>query len=336
MYQAVEMRWSMALGITFAHALITYAGFRLLGETALIESAVQYIYFYIVVGSSVGFGDFSPISDGGKIFTATWVIPGAISLFALMIGKIVGAITVSMRKTMNGYGNYANKAGHVVVIGHVPGQTAKLLEETHRLHGSRDVVIVATQDLSGQQQSWEFVRASSLSCQDDLARAGVKSADFVVVLGHDDDESLSACLATSALSPQGHVVAYFRQDGNANLVKAHCPEIEVVTSISTEQVARALSDPGAGEVLRHLVSTKLDGTLGSLVFTGADHIKIEALSDWLRHAHRATLIGYRSADGAETIITLDADAQIHEGQTIFYIASKRLPDGATYKGTSQC
>jgi voltage-gated potassium channel len=328
--KAVEMRWSAAIAITFAHAWSTYAGFRLLGEPELVTSWVQFVYFYIVTGSSVGYGDFSPATDAGKLYAALWVIPGAISLFALMIGKIVGSVTLTMRKIMNGFGDFSNKTGHVVVIGHVAGQTEKLLDETRRLHGTRDVVIVASEDLSGQQADWSFVRATSLSRREDLSRSGIKGADFIVVLGRDDDESLAACLAVSALDPCGHVVAYFREEGGADLVRAHCPQIEVVTSISTEQVARALSDPGAGEVLRRLVSTKLEGTLNSMVFHGATRITAADLSTWLRSTHQATLIGRRTSPDREPDITLQDDTEILEGQVIYYIAAKRLPEATAF------
>ena len=328
--RAVEMRWSVAISITLAHAFSTYLGLHLMGEADLVSNWVQFTYFYVVTGSSVGYGDFSPATDAGKLFAALWVIPGAISLFALMIGKIFGSIALTLRKTMNGFGDFSSKTGHVVVIGHVPGQTEKLLDETRRLHGTRDVVIVSPEDLSGQQADWSFVRAPSLSRREDLSRAGITGADFIVVLGRDDDESMAACLAVSALNPSGHVVAYFREEGGADLVRSHCPRIEVVTSISTEQVARALSDPGAGEVLRRLVSTKLEGTLNSLVFQGAKKATVSELSAWMRSTHSATLIGRRTSRASEPDITLKDDTEILEGEILYYIAAKRLPEDTAY------
>lgn len=328
--EAVEMRWSFAIAITLLHAFSTYAGFTVLGEAELVSNWIQFVYFYIVTGSSVGYGDFSPSTEPGKLFAALWAIPGAISLFAFLIGKIIGSITLAMRKTMNGFGDFSQKTGHVVVLGHVPGQTEKLLDETRRLHGSRDVVIVATDDLSGLQKDWAFVRASSLSRREDIRRAGIQGADFVVVLGRDDDESMAACLAVSALDPRGHVVAYFREEGGAELVKSHCGNIEVVTSISVGQVARALSDPGAGQVLRNLVSTRIGATLHSMAFQGRPQITAGDLGAWLRERHSATLIGYRPGPEAEPVMEMGADTKIESGQTIYYIAGQRLEDGLAY------
>lgn len=322
----VQMSWPYAIAITLAHAVSVAAGYMALGEQELVSGLVQFIYFYVVTGSSVGYGDFSPVSDAGKLFTALWVVPGAISLFAFLVGKIIAAISIKMRKNMNGFGNFSSKEGHIVVLGHVKGQTDRLLEETARLHGSRDVIIVTPEDISGQQDKWDFVRASSLSCTDDLARAGICGADFIVVLGASDEESMSACLAITAMGLKGHCVAYFRDAAPARLVSAHCPEIEIVTSTSVEQVARALSDPGAGEVLRRLVNTDVGATLNSITLRGASSIKVSDLMEKMMRNHRATLIGYRPCPKQDPVLSLSPDTVIADGQTIYYVAAERLDD----------
>ena len=323
----LSMTWRSALVLTLLHAAVTFSGFRLLGEAELVSSWVQFTYFYVVTGSSVGYGDFSPGGDAGKLFAALWVIPGAISLFALLVGKIIASVSINMRTRMNGYGDYSARTGHIVVVGHVERQTERLLTETQRLHGSRDVVVVAVEDLSGRAADWAYVRAGTLSGRDDLRRAGCRGADFVVVLGRDDDESLAACLAVSALAPAGHVVAYFRDGAAADLVRAHCPEIEIVTSISTEQVARALSDPGAGEVIRRLVSTRVGGTLNSMTLPAATLSTAGAIGEHLRRRHGASLVGYRPGGARDPVIAFGEAAGIGAGDVIYYIAAERLgPD----------
>lgn len=325
---AVEMSWNIAIAITLAHMALTYIGFRLLGETALIENGVQFLYFYVVTGSSVGYGDFSPASQGGKLFASLWVIPGAISLFAFLLGKAVASITQKLRLIMNGLGDFSDKDGHVVVVGHVPGQTELLLEEAKRLHGKTDIVVVSTTDISGLRQNWTFIRATSLSNRADLARAGVQGAAFVVILGRDDDESLAASMAVGAMQPKGHVVAYFRESGPADIVEAHCPDVETVTSISVQMVARALVDPGAGDVMQALASTKVGATLYSTEFAGKGPATVRALRDALA-TKGASFIGYR-APGRETpVMSMTCDTEIAPGHTLYYIAEDRLGDSFT-------
>ncbi len=321
----IEMSWPSAIGITLAHALSVAGGYALIGETALIESWVQFVYFYIVTGSSVGYGDFSPTTDIGKLFSALWVIPGAISLFAFLVGKIIGAITIKMRKTMNGYGNFSTKTGHIVVLGHVPGQTERLLEETARLHGAHDMVIVSTDDLSGQQNGWDYIRATTLMNEACLKRAGIENAAYVAILGATDDETVNACLAVNAINPVGHCAAYFREASYARLVGKTCGDrIETVTSTSVEQLARALSDPGSGEVLRRLVNIDVGATLNSIPLTGAKSISVADLMVKMMLNHKATLIGYRPCKSSSPILSLTADTVIEEGQTVYYVSEARL------------
>lgn len=326
---AIHMSWPYAIGMAVLHASSVAAVYAMLGEFELISGVVQFIYFYVVTGSSVGYGDFSPGTDAGKLFTALWVIPGAISIFAFLVGKIIATISSKARRKMNGYGNYSTKTGHIVILGHVRGQTERLLEETARLHGTRDIIIVATEDLSGQQSGWDFVRATNLSNTSDLERSGVAGAEYVVVLGASDEESMAASLAVASMGLSGHCVAYFRDAGPARLVTAHCPNIEVVTSTSVEQVARALSDPGAGEVLRRLVNTDVGATLNSIEMRGASNIRVADLMIKMLSNHSATLIGYRPCAASAPVLSLSPDMMIEEGQIVYYVANKRLEDDAT-------
>lgn len=324
----IEMRWSVALFLALVHALSTFIGFRMLGEVELAESATQFIYFYVVSGSTVGYGDFSPATGGGKLFTALWVIPGAISIFAFLLGKAVATTTLTLRIIMNGLGNFTDKTGHVVVIGHVPGQTELLLEEAGRLRGKTDIVVVSSEDISSLQTDWRFIRATSLSNRGDLARAGVKGAAFIVILGRDDDESLAASMAVGAMVPEGHVVAYFRETGPAEIVEAHCPEIETVTSISVQMVARALVDPGAGDVLQALASTRVGATLYSTLLDTPSSATVSALRTALGAAG-ASLVGIRVPGEQTPAMTLAPDEPVADGCQIYYIADHRIGDRFT-------
>lgn len=325
---ALEMRWSHALGIALLHAAVTALGFLLIGEEELVSGVTQFVYFYTVTGSSVGYGDFSPVSDAGKLFAAIWVIPGAISLFAFLLGKAVASLTQVMRNIMNGLGDFSDKTGHVVVVGHVPGQTELLLEEARRLHGRQDIVIVSTEDIPGLKSEWRFIRATSLSQRADLERAGVAGAAYIVVLGRDDDESLAAAMAVGALKPRGHVVAYFREPGPADLIESYCPDVETVTSISVQMVARALVDPGAGSVMMALASTKTGATLYSLTLDCPGGATVARLRTELSE-RGASLIGYlpEGTDIPEMVLT--PDMVIEAGRPLYYIARERLGDALT-------
>ncbi|WP_375263700.1 ion channel [Palleronia sp.] len=322
--------WRFTAGVTVLHATSAAAGLWLLGEGPLVSSVIQFFYFYVVTGSSVGYGDFSPTSTAGKLFTAVWVIPGAISIFAFVIGKIIGEIGMRMRAVMNGLGRFSDKTNHLVIIGWVQGETDRLISETERLHGSRDIVIVSTHDLTSVKADWDWVRATSLANKADLERAGVGGAAFVVVLAESDDESLTACLSIGALAPKAHAVAYFRDPAPADLVEQHCPMIETVTSTTVEHVARSLSDPGASDLLRRLVSTRTGATLHSTRITGPERIGAGNAMQVLLARYGATLIGFRPEEGGDPVLSLAEGTELKSGQTIYYISDERLPGNISF------
>lgn len=63
----------------------------LAGETALTDSFANFIYYLMVTASTVGYGDHSPVTDLGKWVVVLFVIPGGLSLFAALLGRVAGA-----------------------------------------------------------------------------------------------------------------------------------------------------------------------------------------------------------------------------------------------------
>ncbi|MCV5755639.1 potassium channel family protein, partial [Escherichia coli] len=63
----------------------------LAGETALTDSFANFIYYLMVTASTVGYGDHSPVTDMGKWVVVLFVIPGGLSLFAALLGRVAGS-----------------------------------------------------------------------------------------------------------------------------------------------------------------------------------------------------------------------------------------------------
>ena len=319
----MDGRTEVILLITILHAITSFLGFAAFGEADLVTSWVTFAYYYVTTGSTIGYGDLSPTSTGGQLLFILWVAPGSLLIFGYILTKLLASMAFIVRNYMNGYGNFENTTGHLVIIGYVSGQTESLLAETSSTRKDAETVIVTIRDSLPLSDRIARVRTTSLASGEDLRRAGVLGASSVVIMAENDDETMSACLAISAIRPEGHVVAYFRTAEKASLVRPHCPGFEFVVSTSVQQVGRAMCDPGASQVFAHLASTSVGATLGSLDYTGAD-TTVGALSARLL-SHGASLIGYRHDDAHEPIMDLSADTRIGEEHTVFYISAKRLP-----------
>ena len=88
-----------------------------------------------------------------------------------------------------------------------------------------------------------------------LNRAGILTADRIIVDRSNDDQTLTTCLTLSAMEVRGHIVAWFDEIAQAQLLKKHCPDIECHTNISVELLVRSAQDPGSFRLQGQLLST---------------------------------------------------------------------------------
>lgn len=315
---ASELHPGILAGLLVAHMAISYAALRLAGEGEL-RPAIAFLYWYATTASTVGYGDLSPKGDAGRLVAACWIMPGAIALFTTAIARAFAGLSQRWRRRRMGLGDYKGMQGHVVLIGHEPARTARMVAEL-AADGRRDVVLVATDDLPGDDPAFRYIRAASLTAPADLARAGVAAAARIVVFAPSDAETLAATLAVTALNDRAHIVCFLRDGDTARLLLAHCPAVEVVLTPTVELVVKALSDPGSSRLLAQLAShTDAGATLYALRSTVSG--AFDEVASGLR-ARGAILVASCPGDGNTP--RFDLDRRIAAGDRLFYVARERL------------
>ncbi|MCW8996406.1 MAG: potassium channel family protein, partial [Psychromonas sp.] len=70
-----QLTWPMMFLLVMAQAAVTYLLFVLAGEKELVHHPLQFLYYNMVVVSTVGFGDFSPATDAGRAIVSFFQIP---------------------------------------------------------------------------------------------------------------------------------------------------------------------------------------------------------------------------------------------------------------------
>ena len=322
----VEERWRPILTLTFVHAIGTYVLMALAGEVALVENWVRFAYYYVTTGSTIGYGDLSPSTTLGYVFFILWVCPGALLVFGYLLTKVAASFTFFMRNHMSGQGSFQNTRDHLIIIGYVAGQTEQLIAETSAAHQGKEIVIVTVLESLPLPDRINRVRTTSLASADDLVRAGIHGACSVVIMASTDEDTMSACLAVGALKPSAHVVAFFRDEKRAELVRPHCSKFEYVVSTSVQQVGRAITDPGASIAIKHIVSSKIGDTIALIDYTGPD-TTIQEVRKQLKSLN-AGLFGYCYVADPTPIFIFEEDTRIGAEHRLIYIAKKRLPDNA--------
>lgn len=326
-FAVAELHWWVLASAATVHAGLSWLILALDGE-AKIVSPVEFFYWYMTTAYTVGYGDLSPQTPAGRIATAIFVFPGAIAIFTTIVAKSLAAVGDFWRRRREGRGDYGRMTDTTVVIGFVPDQTPKMIDELHaEAYGGR-VVLVTRRELSDPDERVLYIRARALTDPAELRRAGVPNARRVAVYTDNDPDTLAAALAVSGINQTAHVVCYFQNHHAADLLRLHCPQVEVIIAPGPELVVRAVQDPGASRVLSALIS-HLDAsvTLYCAEWRGDRVSTIDEAAKRL-HAKDATLLAWQAADAAQPSFDVRSQADLPAGARLFYVAQRRLADPA--------
>ncbi len=201
----------------------------LAGEGDLVGRPVDFLYYYMVTATTVGYGDLSPKSAPGRLITVLIVLPGGIAIFTAVLGKLLTAIGTIWRNRMRGLGDYSERAGHIIVVGWQEGQTHQTLRLLHsERHANEPMSVLVAKDLPENPATdyADYIRSDRLADADALTRAGIAQARAIIARGANDDETLAAVLIAEDHAPNAHIVAYFDDDRTAQMVKQLRPRVE--------------------------------------------------------------------------------------------------------------
>ncbi len=331
-----RLAWDVLLLLIAAHVLVSYAGMRLF-ETGEITERVAFWYYYMTTITTIGYGDIAPKSAGGRLFTTLWIMPGGIMLFTASLAKFIQFIATRWRKRMRGEADYSYLEHHILILGWQGLRTRRMVEEIIADTGAvqREIVLCSTKDIENPMpDAVKFVRDKALSDASLHRRAGSAGADVIMVLGHDDNDTLAAALAASSVNKHAHLVAHFEQQSFADLLVAHCPRAETMVSLSTEMMVRAALDPGSSRVHRDLLSVAGGQNNFSLrVPADAPVLRYGQLLHFMKQQHNVTLIAVAD-DTAGSGLRPNAagDAEVKPGAVLYYIAARRLdPDRVRWR-----
>lgn len=315
--------WVAAVALAF-YLASSWLMMSMAGEKDLL-AAETFFYWIVVTASTVGYGDYSPTSPLGKLLTALWIIPAGLSLFAIVVTRI--GLTIQSLVFRGRQGLLMLKhTHHTLIIGWNGSRTLRLLELLlAKQNAHRDALVLCVTDemenpLPGRI---DFVRAESFSHPESMARAGIANAARIIIDTDQDDITVTTALYCADINPAAHKTAYFHQESLAELLRSHCPKVEVIPSVAVEMLARSTLDPGSSLLHKQLLDSTEGMTQYSIQYDGQS-TQIKPLFDHFKQQLGATLIGIQPINCQHMNLNPDLTHEVRSGDTLFYIAAKRL------------
>jgi voltage-gated potassium channel len=318
--------------LVLAQASTTYLLFVFAGEYALIEHPLQFLYYNIVVVSTVGFGDFSPVTDAGKAIVSFFQIPSGLIVFATFIGKVTQLFINIARSNMNGSNDFSHLSGHILLLcwdEHSTRQVVQLILGDKK-RKKRQILLCVTEQMENpfpDLSELSFVRLATFSDTKELQRVALSKAERIIIDGKSDDETLSIALSIATYTNKdANISAHFFDKTKAQLLKMHCPQIECSIDTSAQMMVRSMQDPGSSQVTEHLLSTLNGATLFCLqtpelknaITFGQAFTKLKAEQGMI-------VIGlspFKNGDNMQ--LNPDSNAVIKSGDYLHYIANERI------------
>ena len=284
-------------------------------------------WWTIVTMTTVGYGDFSPETPGGRVFAVLIMFIG-ISLVSLLTASI-SSIFVA-QKIREGKGlEKLNLTDHIILCGWNPNGERVLNSIQQLSQGKkRNLVLINEmneEDVTMLKNRFQSIRVHFVSGdftqEEILHRASVTDADTVIIIPNTtgsevatyDEKTIFATLTIKSIDPAIRVVAYLLDRENLTHIKrADADEVVVGDDFSTHILAAHVMDPGVPQIASQLVKSNSSSRFKRVSipseFIGKTY---NTLFDYFRKKNGSVLIGVYSEDenlGIDAILSSDASA----------------------------
>ena len=316
--------WRLPLAVAVFVFLTSWLGMWL-SEPAGSEIVLPgtYWWYFVVTSATVGYGDFFPVSTGGRV-VGLYVIVGGIVTLTLLFTQLANALQSVRGKRLRGV-VALDLSDHVVLLGYWPGRTERIVAEL-TADGRLQVALCAWDDVAENplpdKPAVHFVRGD-LAQEDVMTRVCVQRARTAVIDGRDDNETLAIAVAVDHANPDIHLVAALRDLGRRENLRYVNPGLQAVQWHMPFLLSEEASDPGITQIYNDLMSSGGHGNTYSMrVPRGFPHTTFGDCQTWFGRTHGATVLAVRDTDGL--VVSPSWDRPVPEGTTLYYVAAERL------------
>lgn len=300
-----------------------------------LRNPLDYIWYFVVSGTTTGYGDLSPATTGGRIGGVIVIVSGLTA--GLMLFAEV-TLWMSRGKTMKANGRaWLHHRRHIVVVGYERDGLRAIIGELRADPECAKTPVVAIfwpDELTGENPDPDLY---DVVAYDDTAyaRACLETARAAVIIGRTDDETVRVMLGVAAYlrrkgAPPVHLLAGLH-DGHrraeiGDALALITPDIEMVDIDDPAVVAVAVRNPGVAAIYHNLASTlDADGTLYRVDIPPdvGQFPRIDVAIFLLRRGSTLLAVGESHRPNANFRLTSAPDEKIQGGQSLAVVAPDR-------------
>jgi voltage-gated potassium channel len=302
---------------------------------SLLEPEINFvngIWWSIVTLTTVGYGDISPSTIGGRIIAVLIMFFGIGLLGTLSASLATLLIFKRMKENRGMCGSDVEK--HIIIC-EWNYRTEAILEELRADPKTAKSPIVLIADLEHKpvdDPNLIFINGSVN--EKNLNRANLQKASTVIVLGCDDLEATArdakvvlTTLTIESLNPDVYtVVELVDKTNEQHCRRAHADEIIIGSELTSHLLATAAINHGMSRIVHELLSNQYGNELYAIP-TPAEYVGLDFLEVLIRmkKEHASTVLGVQNNHQGELTTNPDNDYSVKKNDYLLVIAKERLP-----------
>ncbi|WP_163335762.1 TrkA family potassium uptake protein [Desulfopila sp. IMCC35008] len=293
-------------------------------------SFVSGIWWSIVTLTTVGYGDISPSTAGGRVVAAIIMFFG-IGILGMLSANLA-TIMIQNRIRENRGMATTNLEKHVILCewNHRSRAVLKEMRADPRTENTQVVLIADIEQKPIDDQLLVFIRGAVN--EESLIKANLAKALTVVVLGDDTLEPTSrdakvvlTTLTIETINPNAYtVVEVVNKENEQHCRRANADEIIVGSELSSHLLATAATDHGMSTIVSELISARYGNDLFSVFlpagYTGKPYLDVMVE---VKKEYGATALGIQKGRGGELLTNPEQDYVICEGDYLVLMARER-------------
>lgn len=306
----------------------------------ITSKPLDFIYYSVITISTVGYGDFSPSTDVGKMVVAFILVPFGLLFFSSVLVKMGNSYQSLKEIVLNGDIKLRQVENHILLFGWLPNQTESIISLIRENNQKQHIALVsADKELEhpiSDLKFTDYVRLENLLNQEEYGRLAIGKAKSIIVNTGDNAQNHLICVALNnymnnlgtPVDKRPHIVVYSTDIYIQSLLANIGGKIEVVNIFREHMLSRSALFAGSSSCAEALVDPQVSATQFTLKLS--DEFKETTFMELYTACKfdlDITVIGVSQEDdpiGNNLVMNPPKEMSISAGMHLFYVASHEV------------